>query len=70
MLTQLQAGKRRFDSLTVDYAFGKTLEIDATAAIVAGGGTIVGVPRPPLNNADFSSYLIAAKLCGARSSCC
>lgn len=62
---QLQAGKRRFYFLAVDYAFGKTLEIDATAAIVAGGGTIVGVSRHPLNNADFSSYLIAAKSSGA-----
>ena len=62
---QLRAGKKRFYFVAADYAFGKTLEADATAAITAGGGTVVGISRHPLNNADFSSYLIAAKSSGA-----
>lgn len=62
---QLKAGAKRFFFIAVDYAFGKTLEADATAAITAGGGTVVGTARHPLNNADFSSHLIAAKSSGA-----
>ena len=62
---QLTVGKKRFFFIAVDYAYGKTLEADATAAITAGCGSVVGIARHPLNNAHFSSYLIAAKSSGA-----
>ncbi len=61
----LQAGQRRFFLIVADYAFGKTLEADATEAIAKGGGTLSGVARHPLNSTDFSSYLLSAQASGA-----
>ncbi len=58
-------GKKTFFLVAADYVFGKTLEADATAAIVAGGGKVLGSVRHPLNSADFSSYLLAAQAFGA-----
>src|SRR6185437_3810681 len=52
--------------LTVDYAFGHSLEADTTRAVLASGGKIVGSVRHPLNTADFSSYLLQAKASGAK----
>lgn len=52
--------------ITVDYAFGHSLEADARRAVEAGGGKVVGSVRHPLNTADFSSYLLQAKASGAK----
>ena len=45
--------------LTVDYAFGHSLEADATSAVLAAGGKVLGSGRHPLNTSDFSSYLLS-----------
>ena len=47
--------------ITTDYAFGHSLERDAAAVVKKSGGKVVGVVRVPLNNADFSSYLLQAQ---------
>lgn len=47
--------------LTVDYAFGHALESSLTAVLKASGGKVVGSSRHPLNNTDFSSYLLQAQ---------
>ncbi|MDB5627941.1 MAG: Leucine isoleucine valine threonine and alaninebinding protein, partial [Tardiphaga sp.] len=47
--------------LTADYAFGTALERDTTNAVTALGGKVVGSVRPPLNSADFSSFLLQAQ---------
>jgi branched-chain amino acid transport system substrate-binding protein len=52
--------------LTVDYAFGHSLEADAKSAVKAGGGRVLGSARHPLNNPDFSSYLLQAQASGAK----
>ena len=52
--------------LTVDYAFGAALESDASDAVRAAGGKVLGSVRHPLNAGDYSSYLIAAKASGAK----
>jgi branched-chain amino acid transport system substrate-binding protein len=52
--------------LTVDYTFGHSLEADATAAVKAAGGKVMGSVRHPLNTADFSSYLLQAQGSGAK----
>src|SRR6185437_1052124 len=52
--------------ITVDYAFGHSLEADATRAVVASGGKVLGSVRHPLNTADFSSYLLQAQASGAK----
>jgi branched-chain amino acid transport system substrate-binding protein len=52
--------------ITVDYTFGHSLEADATAAVIAAGGKVLGSVRHPLNTADFSSYLLQAQASGAK----
>ena len=52
--------------ITVDYAFGHSLEADASAAVLAGGGKVLGSARHPLNTSDFSSYLLQAQASGAK----
>jgi len=56
----LRAGKKTYFFITVDYVFGLSTEVDATRAIIAGGGRVVGSVKHPLNTADFGSYLISA----------
>ena len=58
-------GKKTFFLIAADYAFGKTLENDATTAITAGGGKVLGVARHPLHAGDFSSLLVSAQASGA-----
>ena len=52
--------------LTADYAFGQALERDATRAVVASGGKVLGAVHHPFNTADFSSFLLQAQAAGAR----
>ena len=56
----LRAGKKTYFFVTVDYVFGVSTEADATRAITAGGGRVVGSVKHPLNTADFGSYLMSA----------
>ena len=60
-----EGGKNWF-FVTADYAFGKSLEADATEVILANGGKVVGQVRHPLNNPDFSSFLLQAQSSGAQ----
>jgi branched-chain amino acid transport system substrate-binding protein len=52
--------------LTADYAFGTALERDTTNAVTAMGGKVLGSVRPPLNTADFSSFLLQAQTSKAK----
>lgn len=52
--------------LVADYSFGYSLEADATAAIEAAGGKVLGSIRHPLRSADFSSFLLQAQASGAK----
>lgn len=52
--------------LTADYVFGQTMQADATAAIQAGGGKVLGAVKHPLNSPDFSSYLLQAQASKAK----
>ena len=47
--------------LTADYAFGHALERDTSAVVVANGGKVLGAVRHPINNNDFSSFLLQAQ---------
>jgi branched-chain amino acid transport system substrate-binding protein len=61
--------KRGLDSwffITVDYAFGHSLEADASNAVVASGGKVIGRVRHPLGTSDFSSYLLQAQSSNAK----
>src|ERR1700689_5395480 len=52
--------------LTADYAFGHALERDATAVVLAHGGKVLGSVSHPLNNQDFSSFLLQAQASKAK----
>ncbi len=47
--------------VTVDYAFGLSLEAEASKAVKAAGGSVAGTARHPLNTPDFSSFLLQAQ---------
>ena len=59
-------GRDSWFFITVDYAFGHSLEADATSAVQAAGGKVLGSVRHPLNTSDFSSYLLQAQASGAK----
>jgi branched-chain amino acid transport system substrate-binding protein len=52
--------------VTVHYTFGHSMEAEATRAVIASGGKVLGSTRHPLNTADFSSYLLRAQASGAK----
>ena len=52
--------------LTADYAFGHALERDTSAVVTANGGKVLGGVKHPLNNADFSSFLLQAQASKAK----
>jgi len=47
--------------MTADYAFGHDLEAQTSAVVKKAGGQVLGAVRIPLNNADFSSFLLQAQ---------
>ena len=57
----VKAGNKSWYFLTADYAFGYSLEGDASNVVKANGGTVVGAVRHPLNASDFSSFLLQAQ---------
>ncbi len=57
----VKAGNKSWFFLTADYAFGHSLEADASTVVKANGGTVVDAVRHPLNASDFSSFLLQAQ---------
>ncbi len=57
----VKAGNKSWYFLTADYAFGYSLEGDASTVVKANGGTVAGTVRHPLNASDFSSFLLQAQ---------
>jgi branched-chain amino acid transport system substrate-binding protein len=57
----VKAGNKSWFFLTADYAFGYSLEGDASKVVKDNGGTVVGAVRHPLNASDFSSFLLQAQ---------
>jgi branched-chain amino acid transport system substrate-binding protein len=57
----VKGGAKNWFFLTADYAFGYSLEADATTVVKANGGTVAGSVRHPLNASDFSSFLLQAQ---------
>jgi branched-chain amino acid transport system substrate-binding protein len=52
--------------ITDDYAFGHSLERDASAVIVKNGGKVVGSVRLPFATPDVSSFILQAQASKAR----
>ncbi|TAM41694.1 MAG: ABC transporter substrate-binding protein [Burkholderiaceae bacterium] len=57
----IKQGYKNWFFLTADYAFGKSLQADATTVIKANGGTVAGSVLAPLGASDFSSFLLQAQ---------
>ena len=57
----VKSGGKSWYFLTADYAFGTALQNDATTAVKAAGGSVVGSVRHPLATSDFSSFLLQAQ---------
>lgn len=57
----VKAGNKSWYFLTADYAFGHSLENDASTVVKANGGSVLGAVRHPLNASDFSSFLLQAQ---------
>ena len=61
--------KRGGDSwffITDDYAFGHSLERDASTVVTANGGKVLGSVRPPLATPDLSSFVLQAQASKAK----
>ncbi len=59
--TIVQQGGDSWYFLTADYAFGASLEADATAVVKAAGGKVLGSVKHPANASDFASFLLQAQ---------
>lgn len=55
-----QGGKSWY-FLTVDYAFGTSLEKDTAEVVRNNGGQVLGSAKHPLSASDFSSFLLQAQ---------
>jgi branched-chain amino acid transport system substrate-binding protein len=62
----MQQGGNTWYFISFDYALGAALQRDATAALTALGGKVIGSSKHPLGTTDFSSYLLAAQYSGAK----
>ncbi|MFY9894845.1 MAG: ABC transporter substrate-binding protein [Xanthobacteraceae bacterium] len=57
----VQRGGKSWFFITADYSFGHALERDASKAVIAAGGTVLGAVRHPFNTSDMSSFLLQAQ---------
>jgi branched-chain amino acid transport system substrate-binding protein len=67
--TAQEVVKRGGDSwffITDDYAFGHSLEKDASAVITRMGGKVLGAVRPPFATPDLSSFVLQAQASKAK----
>ena len=59
------SGGKKWYFITADYVFGHNLTADATKAVKAAGGQVVGETKHPLGTTDMSSPLLTAQASGA-----
>ncbi|MCU4121697.1 ABC transporter substrate-binding protein [Variovorax sp. N23] len=57
----VRAGAKKWYFVAADYAFGASLQNDATKVILENGGTVAGSIKHPLGASDFSSYMLQAQ---------
>ncbi len=62
----VRAGGKSWYFITVDFAFGISLENQIRQIVEADGGRILGSSRYQQNNSDFSAQLLAAQASGAQ----
>jgi branched-chain amino acid transport system substrate-binding protein len=67
--TAQEVVKRGGDSwffITDDYAFGHSLEKDASAVVTRNGGKVLGSVKPPFATPDLSSFILQAQASKAK----
>jgi len=52
--------------ITADYAFGKSMEDEASKVVKAAGGKVLGDVKHPLSTQDFSSFVLQAQASKAK----
>jgi branched-chain amino acid transport system substrate-binding protein len=57
----VKRGGKSWFFLTADYAFGHSLEADASKVITESGGTVIGAVHHPYNSSDLSSFILQAQ---------
>ena len=57
----VEHGGKSWFFITVDYAFGHSLQEQTSKFVMAKGGTVVGSVLYPLGTTDYSTYLLQAK---------
>src|ERR1700745_4367127 len=57
----VKRGEDTWFFINADFAFGQALERDAANVVKENGGKVLGNVRHPLNNSDFSSFLLQAQ---------
>jgi len=62
----LKRGGETWYFLTADYAFGISLQDQASAVVKAGGGKVLGAAKVPFPATDFSSFLLQAQASQAK----
>ncbi|MEW5421616.1 ABC transporter substrate-binding protein [Amorphus sp. 3PC139-8] len=60
-----ESGATSWYFITADYAFGHSLEEEATRFIEEGGGEVLGSVRAPIGTTDYASFLLQAQASGA-----
>ncbi|MCZ7620811.1 MAG: ABC transporter substrate-binding protein [Xanthobacteraceae bacterium] len=57
----VQQGGKKWFFVTQNNSFGEALQNDISRFVKEAGGTVIGGVKHPLNNADFSSFLLQAQ---------
>ena len=65
--TLVRQGQKKWYFVTSDYAFGKSLEQNATSILQGLGATVLGHSLVPLGETDYSAALLAAAASGAQA---
>jgi branched-chain amino acid transport system substrate-binding protein len=65
--TLVKQGQKKWFFITSDYAFGHSLEDNATAILHGLGATVMGHSLAPLGETDYSAHLLAAAASGAQA---
>jgi len=65
--TLVKQGQKKWYFVTSDYAFGKSLEQNATSILQGLGATVLGHSLVPLGETDYSAALLAAAASGAQA---
>lgn len=62
----IEGGGRTWFFVTVDHAFGRALQDEATKMVLASGGKVLGAVRHAIGETDYAGLLLQAQASGAQ----